>query len=158
MCVASPRFAAALLIAALPILVAACGAESLQGGFLIGSVNVSSSGAAARKGATSGPIKATGAVIGGINESEAGRQMSDRERLIAANSEYRALEYGRSGAPTAWDYPDTRHRGTIVPGRPYQKGTQYCRTYAHTIYGSGAPATVKGIACRDPNGTWRGAS
>jgi surface antigen len=96
-------------------------------------------------------------VIGGIGGSDAGRRMSDRERGIAANAEYRALEYGRSGAPTAWDYPATHHRGSIVPGRPYQKGSQYCRTYTHSISGGGGPETVKGIACREANGTWRSA-
>jgi surface antigen len=94
-------------------------------------------------------------VIGGISGNEVGLQMSDRERRIAANAEYRALEYGRSGAPTGWHYPATGHRGSIVPGRPYQKGSQYCRTYIHTINRGGSLETVKGTACREPNGTWR---
>ena len=50
------------------------------------------------------------------------------------------------------------HRGTIVPGRPYKKGDQYCRTYTHTITRGGSPEIVKGVACREDNGTWRGVS
>ena len=50
------------------------------------------------------------------------------------------------------------HRGSIVPGRPYKKGDQYCRTYTHTINRGGSPEIVKGVACREDNGTWRGVS
>ena len=38
----------------------------------------------------------------------------------------------------------------------YKKGDQYCRTYAHTINRGGSPAILKGVACRENNGTWRG--
>jgi surface antigen len=156
MSVASLRLAPLVAVAMLPVLVAACGFGSQQGGALLG-VTGSIAGAPAGRGQTQAATTGTGAVIGGINGSEAGRQMSDRERVIAANAEYRALEYGRSGAPTAWDYPATHHRGSIVPGRPYQKGSQYCRTYTHAISGADGPDTVKGIACREANGTWRSA-
>jgi surface antigen len=97
-------------------------------------------------------------VIGGISGNNIGRQMSTRERSIAADAEYRALEYGRSGAPMAWSYPALNHRGSIVPGRPYRKGEQYCRTFTHTITRGGSPEIVKGVACREDNGTWRGIS
>jgi surface antigen len=154
--VASVRLAPLVAVALLPAFIAACGFGSQQGGALLG-VTGSVAGAPAGRDQTRAAAAPTGAVIGGIGGSEAGRQMSDRERAIAASAEYRALEYGRSGAPTGWDYPATNHRGSIVPGRPYQRGSQYCRTYAHAISGGGAPETVKGIACREPNGTWRSA-
>jgi surface antigen len=153
--VASPRIVSLVVLAMLPGLVAACGPDNLHGGLLLGAFTSSSAGTQAGNGHDRAATTAAGAVIGGIGSNEVGRQMSDRERRIAANAEYRALEYGRSGAPTAWDYPATSHRGSIVPGRPYKKDHQYCRTYTHTINRGGPAETVKGIACREPNGTWR---
>ena len=150
----SARIALVVTLAMLPALIVACGSNNRQGS-LVGSFAGSIGGAQTGRGPSRVVTIPGGAVIGGIGSNEVGRQMSDRERGIAANAEYRALEYGRSGAPTAWDYPATSHRGSIVPGRPYQKGSQYCRTYTHTINRSASPETVKGTACREPNGTWR---
>jgi len=65
-----------------------------------------------------------------------------------------AGEYGQAGAATPWDNPQTQHRGQIVPGKPYQQGSQFCRPYTHTIYISGQPQTARGTACRQPDGTW----
>jgi surface antigen len=138
-----------------PVLVAACGSN--QGsGFLLGAFSSPTKPPEgnARVRASTG----NGAVIGGISGNNIGRQMSTRERSIAADAEYRALEYGRSGAPMAWTYPAMNHRGSIVPGRPYRKGEQYCRTYTHSINRGGSPEIVKGVACRDDDGTWRGIS
>jgi surface antigen len=152
--VASVRIALVVTLAMLPALVVACGSINRQGS-LVGAATDIITGAQAGKGPSRVVTAPGGAVIGGIGGDEVGRQMSDRERGIAANAEYRALEYGRSGAPTAWDYPATHHRGSIVPSRPYQKGSQYCRTYTHTINRGASPEIVKGTACREPNGTWR---
>lgn len=152
--VASARIVLVVTLALLPALVVACSSVGQQGS-LLGSVTGSTSDSKPVKGQSRVVTTAGRAVIGGIASNEVGRQMSDRERGIVANAEYRALEYGRSGAPTAWNYPATSHRGSIVPGRPYQKGSQYCRTYTHTITRTATPEIVKGTACRDPDGTWR---
>jgi surface antigen len=151
------RAASVATLALLPILVAACG--SYKGdGFLLGAFSSPPSSAPAVKSRLLVSTPGNGAVIGGISSAGIGRQMSTRERAIAADAEYRALEYGRSGAPVAWTYPAMNDRGSIVPGRPYKKGDQYCRTYAHTINRGGSPAILKGVACREDNGTWRGVS
>lgn len=154
--VALLRAASLAALAFVPVLVAACG--STQGsGFLLGAF----SSPAAKSPAGNARVRAStgnGAVVGGISGNNIGRQMSTRERSIAADAEYRALEYGRSGAPMAWSYPALKHRGSIVPGRPYKKGEQYCRTYTHTVNRGGSPEIVRGVACREDNGTWRGIS
>ncbi len=151
------RAASAATLVLLPVLVAACGPDG--GGFLLGAFSSPPSHpitAANARVLASTP--GNNAVIGGIGYSGIGRQMSTAERGIAADAEYRALEYGRSGAAIAWTYPALNHRGSIVPGRPYKKADQYCRTYTHTINRGGSPNIVKGIACREDNGTWRGVS
>ena len=150
------RVASLATLAVVAVLVTACGSN--QGaGSLLGAF----SSPAAKTAEGNGRVRAStgsGAVIGGIASKEIGRGMSTRERGIAADAEYRALEYGQSGSKTAWTYPAMNHRGTIVPGRPYKRGDQYCRTYAHTITRGGSPEIVKGVACREGNGTWRGVS
>ena len=153
--VAVLRAALVVTLGLVPVLVTACG--STQGtGFLVGafSTPVEPAGKTRARASTPGD----NAVVGGIGSNEIGRQMSTRERGVAADAEYRALEYGRSGAAVAWTYPVMNHRGTIVPGRPYKKGDQYCRTYTHTINRGASPEIVKGVACREDNGTWRGVS
>jgi surface antigen len=154
--VALLRVASLLTLALVPVVVAACGSNQ-SAGFLLGAFSTP----VAKPPAGKGNIRVSmgnGAIIGGIGSDEIGRQMSTRERGIAADAEYRALEYGRSGAAVAWTYPAMNHRGSIVPGRPYKKGDQYCRTYTHTINRGGSPEIVKGVACREDNGTWRGVS
>ena len=151
------RAASVATLALVPILVAACGSYQ-GGGFLLGAFSspVSRNPAASARILVSTP--GNGAVIGGIGNSSIGRQMSTNERGIAADAEFRALEYGRSGAVVAWAYPALHHRGSIVPGRPYKRGDQYCRVYTHTINRGGSPEILKGVACREDNGTWRGIS
>ena len=150
------RVASLAMLALVPVVVTACGSN--QGaGSLLGAF----SSPAAKTAEGRGRVRASagnGVVIGGIAGKEIGREMSTRERGIAADAEYRALEYGQSGSKTAWSYPAMNHRGAIVPGRPYKKGEQYCRTYTHTVTRGGSPKIVKGVACRDDNGTWRGVS
>jgi len=149
------RAASVVALALVPVVVSACGstqgAGSLLGAFL---TPIEPASKARLRVSTPG----NNAVIGGISSDEIGKQMSTRERGIAADAEYRALEYGRSGAVVAWTYPAMNHRGSIVPGRPYKRGNQYCRTYTHAINRGGSLETVKGVACREDDGTWRGAS
>ena len=150
------RAASLAMLALVPILATACGSN--QGaGSLLGAF--SSPAAKTAEGKSRLHVSTgNGAVVGGIASKDIGGAMSTRERGIAADAEYRALEYGQSGSKTAWTYPAMNHRGTIVPGHPYKKGDQYCRNYTHTITRGGSPEIVKGVACRDDNGTWRGVS
>jgi surface antigen len=154
--VALLRLASIAMLALVPALIAACSSNQ-NGGFLLGAF----SSPAPKPAPGSARVRAStrnGAVIGGIASQQIGRAMSTRERGIAADAEYRALEYGQSGSKTAWSYPTMNDRGVIVPGRPYKRGEQYCRTYTHTITRAGSPEIVKGTACRDDSGTWRGVS
>jgi surface antigen len=152
--IAFSRAASLAMLAFVPVLVAACGSDKGTG-FLLGAFSSPPSSTPAVKSRLPVSTPGNDAVIGGISSEAIGRQMSTRERGIAADAEYRALEYGRSGAPVAWTYPAMNDRGSIVPGRPYKKGDQYCRTYTHTLNRGGSRAILKGVACREDNGTWR---
>jgi surface antigen len=149
------KLAPIIAIAMLPALFTACGPGNKQGtGTIVGAVAGGAAGAAIGGSNNRIPGMAIGAVAGGIIGNEIGRNLDQRDRELAAAAEYQALEYGHSGTPVPWDNPGSQHRGQIVPGKPYQQGNTHCRPYTHTIYISGQPQTVRGTACRNPDGTW----
>ena len=58
-------------------------------------------------------------------------------------------------ARAAGAIPDNGRYGDVVPGRPYKRSNVDCRDYTHTVYIDGRPRTMRGTACRNPDGTWR---
>lgn len=75
---------------------------------------------------------------------------SDTQRALEA--EYRALEAAPGGQPVTWEGRGAK--GSVVAAAPYQVGTQNCRQYRHTLEADGKQTTVRGAACRNPDGTW----
>ena len=96
-----------------------------------------------------------GAVLGGIVGSEIGRSMDKQDRILAQQAELLALERGRSGEATPWRNPDNGRYGEVIPTAPYRRGYEDCRDYTHKIFIDGRPQTMRGTACRNPDGTWR---
>ena len=95
-----------------------------------------------------------GALIGGLVGGAIGNALDEEDRRRAYGAEIQALEYGGPGAPVSWRGERGAY-GTIVAGPPYARG-QYarCREYTHTIYIQGRPQTARGVACRNPDGSW----
>lgn len=98
-----------------------------------------------------------GAFAGGIIGNDIGRKLDQRDRILAQQAELDALERGESGRPRRWQNPDNGRYGDIVPEPPYQRAGRDCRDYAHTVYIEGRPQTMRGSACRNPDGTWSAA-
>jgi surface antigen len=147
---------AIIAIAMMPVLLAACGPGNKQGtGTIVGAVAGGAAGAAIGGKDNRMAGLAIGAMAGGILGNVIGKDLDDQDRQMAAAAEYRALEYGQTGAPTPWDNPDSHHRGQIVPGKPYTQAGQNCRPYTHTVYIGGQPQTARGTACRQADGTWK---
>jgi len=95
-----------------------------------------------------------GATAGGLLGNRIGAAMDDEDRQRAYAAQMQALETRPSGAPIAWRNPDTGRYGNVVPGPAYQAGGATCRQYTHTVYIDSTPQTVRGAACRNPDGTW----
>jgi surface antigen len=108
-------------------------------------------------GSGGGQIAATavGALVGGLIGSEIGRSLDEADEQRLYEAQYYALEEGRSGVRTEWDNPDTGHYGYVVPGPAYTVNQLNCRDYTHTVYIDGRPETLRGTACREPDGTWQ---
>lgn len=96
-----------------------------------------------------------GAMVGGIVGHEIGRSLDEQDRMLAREAEFEALERGQSGVARSWRNPDNGRYGEVVPSRPYKRGPQDCRDYAHTVYIDGRPEVMRGTACRNGDGSWR---
>jgi surface antigen len=95
-----------------------------------------------------------GAAIGGLIGNRIGAAMDDEDKQRAYAAQMQALESGPSGAPVAWRNPDSGRYGSVVPGAAYQAHGTKCRPYTHTVYIDGKPQSMRGEACRNPDGTW----
>jgi surface antigen len=146
------------VVALVPMLVAGCGPEGptkQDTGLAVGAIAGGILGNQVGRGSGRVLATAVGAVVGGIVGSEIGRSMDQQDRMLAQQAEMNALERGPSGKPVAWRNPDNGRYGEVVPGTPYRRGPEDCRDYTHTVYIDGRPQTMRGTACRNPDGTWR---
>ncbi len=137
-------------------LLSGCGAANKEGtGTLVGAVAGGVIGNQFGKGSGKVAATALGAVAGGILGNEIGHNLDEQDRQMAAQAQYRALEYGRPGYPTAWNDPSNNYHGSVEVGGYYNQGGYRCRRYTHTIWVEGQPQVATGTACRNPDGTWR---
>lgn len=95
-----------------------------------------------------------GAVAGGVIGNDIGRKLDQRDRVLAQQAEFDALERGESGRPSRWSNPDNGRYGEIVPAAPYQRSGLDCRDYTHTVYIDGRPEAMRATACRNRDGSW----
>src|ERR687892_281152 len=102
------------------------------------------------------PKQSAGTLVGAGLGALAGSQIgSGSGQLAAAQATQSALEFTPSGAATAWRNPDTGHAGSVTPVRTYESGGRNCRDFDQTLMVDGRAETVRGTACRQPDGTWR---
>ena len=145
------------LVSCIGLLCTACGPDGptkQDSGMVVGAVAGEILGNQVGSGGGKVAATAIGAVVGGIVGSEIGRSMDQQDRMLAQRAELAALERGRSGEKTPWRNPDNGRYGEVVPSAPYKRGRVDCRDYAHTIYVDGRPQTMRGTACRNPDGSW----
>jgi surface antigen len=107
-----------------------------------------------------GKVAATvlGAVIGGIVGNDIGKQLDQKDRMLAEQAERDAFERGQAGRPVQWRNPDNNRYGEVIPEASYRRGAQDCRNFVHKVYIDGRPQSMRGTACRNPDGTWTNVS
>ena len=102
-----------------------------------------------------GPATSTAllaALNGGLISRIAGSQLGRLDRNAALEAEYRALEYTAPGEPLIWQ--GRALKGSVLPSQPYRVGSQDCRQYTQTLSGTPTPASARGTACRNEDGSW----
>ena len=105
-------------------------------------------------GSGSGQTVATvaGAIAGTFIGGAVGRSMDDTDRLKA----HRSLEYNQTNETTYWSNPDSGNEYSMTPTRTWQNNSgQYCREYTSDVVVGGRRETAYGMACRQPDGSWK---
>ena len=107
----------------------------------------------AQVGGGTGQLAATaaGALIGAYLGGNVGRTMDEVDR----NKTHRTLEGNPTGQTTSWRNPDSGNQYDVTPTRTYEEGGRPCRDYTTEAWIEGRRETVRGTACREPDGTWR---
>ncbi len=108
-------------------------------------------------GSGKGQLAATGAgvLIGGLIGSEIGRSMDELDRMKANRAIVSAYS-APLGETIRWNNPESGHSGTVTPTRDGTSSRgDYCREFHQTVTIGGRTEEAYGVACRQPDGTWR---
>ena len=99
---------------------------------------------------------AAGVTLGGFLGNQIGRGLDAADQQAAYRTEQAALERYPDGQTVRWSNPNNGNYGYTVPQTTYQTSSgQYCREYQTTIIVGGQPETARGVACRQPDGSWQ---
>jgi len=109
-------------------------------------------------GGGSGQIVATaaGTLLGAALGNQIGASLDKTDMMYYNRTSQRALETMQPGQSLPWQNPQTGVSGTITPSSYYQTDAgAYCREYTQTIKVGGRVEEGYGVACRQPDGTWK---
>lgn len=96
-----------------------------------------------------------GVLIGALIGSEAGRSMDKVDRMRANEAVVQA-HTKPLGETITWNNPETGNRGSVTPVRDGTSSSgAYCREFQQSITVGGRLDQGYGIACQQPDGTWR---
>lgn len=115
-------------------------------------------------GKGSGRTAATigGVILGGIAGNAIAKDACQDKRQDAHyynNAYYDSFNDPDEDERYEWNNPHTNNHGYVSAGEYYEDGYQDyegpCREFSQTVYIDGRPEHATGVACRQPNGTWR---
>lgn len=98
---------------------------------------------------------AGGVILGGALGAVFGQRFDQRDAGRAEQAQAAAFQQPQAGVPIAWRSPETGQSGQVVSGPGYSINGRQCRDYVHTVSMGGVPETVRGVACRQADGTWQ---
>ncbi|MFZ4761747.1 MAG: RT0821/Lpp0805 family surface protein [Alphaproteobacteria bacterium] len=106
-----------------------------------------------------GQLVATGlgTLLGAWAGSEVGASLDKADQGYLQQSTERALETAQTGSEVRWSNPDSGNSGYITPTRTWQDQAngEYCREFTQNINVGGKKQSGVGVACRQPDGSWR---
>ena len=144
---------AAMLMCAAALVLMGCETKQ-DSGTLVGAIAGGVIGNQFGKGGGRVASTFAGAVIGGIVGNEIGRSLDQRDRELARQAEYDAWETGPPRQPVRWRNASNGRYGEVIPEEYYERGGSRCRNFLHRVYIDGREQTMRGTACRNPDGTW----
>lgn len=151
-----------VLMMAMIASVGLAGCESLQGAGTkqtVGGVGGAVLGGVlgSKVGGGSGQLWATGigVLLGTLVGSEVGRSL-DKADMVYAQRANDTAHSAPIGQAIEWNNPETGNSGAVTPTREGQDTAgRYCREYQQTIYVGGQQESGYGIACQQPDGSWK---
>ena len=110
-------------------------------------------------GGTSGRLVGAlaGVVIGGLIGNRIGAALDRRDRYYHERNAHRAMDYGDTGRRYTWRNPRSGNGGYTRPTSPGFRGPRgrLCRRFEETVVlRNGERRTVRGMRCRNRNGSW----
>ena len=108
-------------------------------------------------GGGKGQLVATGigVLVGTLVGSELGRSLDKADMVFATQANTQAHN-APLGEAISWNNPETGNSGQVTAVRDGNDATgKYCREYQQTIYVGGQQETGVGIACEQPDGSWK---
>lgn len=121
------------------------------GGAVVGGVMGS------RFGEGEGKLVATGigTLLGAWAGSEIGKSLDRADRIYADQAASQAY-VAPIGETINWSNPESGHGGSVTPVREGRSSNdEYCREYKQTISIDDRSETAFGVACQQPDGSWR---
>ena len=98
---------------------------------------------------------AAGTLLGALLGGEVGRHM-DQVDQVAADRAYQQAQTAPIGQNIAWNNPDNGHTGGVTPVRDGTSAAgEYCREFQQTVTIGGRTEQAYGVACQQPDGSWR---
>ena len=126
----------------------------------LGSVIGGAAGAALGSQMGSGSGRTVATAAGTLLGAALGRSIGGSLDTVDLNQYHQtsqqALEVGRPGQAFPWQGPRSGVSGSVVPSGYFQNTSgQYCREYTQTINIGGRLQEGHGVACRQPDGSWK---
>jgi len=113
--------------------------------------------AGSRFGGGTGKLVAVGAgtLLGAFVGSELGKSLDRADQNAMTNAAYQSYA-APVGQTIQWNNPDSGNRGTFTTLRDGRdQSGAYCREYQQTITVGGRMEQGHGIACQQPDGSWK---
>ena len=99
---------------------------------------------------------AAGTLIGAAVGNGIGASLDRVDQGYYQRSTTTALESARSGQTVEWHNPDSGNYGTITPTNTYKNDSgEFCREFTQTVTVGGKKQQAYGVACRQPDGSWK---
>lgn len=99
---------------------------------------------------------ATGTLLGAALGRSVGESLDRADLNYYHRASQTALERGQPGQSFPWQNPQSGVSGSVTPSGYFQNQSgNYCREYTQSINIGGRMQEGHGVACRQPDGTWR---
>ena len=96
-----------------------------------------------------------GVIVGGAVGAALTNRLDCEDRSYAYRTYYDGFNAGRPNATYSWRNPRNDHRGEFRVANYYNdRGGFRCANYSQVLYIQNRPQEARGVACRQPDGTW----